>query len=66
MIIADVTSLPIVIDTKNMFDWISTRKYLLRRYILGMLMHITAWDQHWGDNETLKRVLIYVAWLCLA
>ena len=34
-----------------------TRKYLLRGYILGTVTHTTAWDQHWGDNETLKWVL---------
>ena len=31
-----------------------TRKYPLCRYILGVLMHTTAWDQHWGSDETLK------------
>ena len=33
----------------NRFDLFSmnTRKYPLRRYILGVLMHTTAWDQHW-------------------
>ena len=31
-----------------------TRKYPLREYILGVLTHTTAWDQHWGDDETLK------------
>ena len=30
------------------------------------LTHTTAWDQHWGGGETLKRVLIYAAWLRLA
>ena len=27
------------------------RKYLLHGYILGMLTHTTAWDQHWGGDE---------------
>ena len=36
------------------------------KYILGVLTHTTAWDQHWGTDETLDWVLIYVAWLCLA
>ena len=31
-----------------------TRKYLLRGYILGVLTHTTAWDQHWGSDVTLK------------
>ena len=38
-----------------------TRKYPLRRYILGVLTHTTAWDQNWGGDETLKLVLVYVA-----
>ena len=38
-----------------------TRKYPLRGYILGVLTHTTAWDQHWGGDETLKLVLVYVA-----
>ena len=40
-----------------------TRKYPLRRYILGVLTHTTAWDQNWGGDETLKLVLVCVAWL---
>ena len=43
-----------------------TRKYPLSRYILGVLTHTTAWDQHWGGNVTLKWVLIYAARLRLA
>ena len=31
-----------------------TRKYILRGFILGALMHITAWDRHWGGDETPK------------
>ena len=31
-----------------------------------MLTHTTAWDQHWGGDETLKLVLVYVAWLLLS
>ena len=31
-----------------------TRKYLLRGYILGVLTHTTAWDQHGEGDETLK------------
>ena len=30
------------------------RKYLFRRYILGVLKHIIALDRHWGGDETLK------------
>ena len=43
-----------------------TRKYLLRGYILGVLTHTTAWDQHWGGDEILKLVLVYIAWLLLS
>ena len=25
-----------------------------KKYILGVLTHTTAWDQHWGGNETLQ------------
>ena len=42
-----------------------TRGYLLRGYIPGVLTHSTAWEQHWNVDETLKQVLIYVAWLSL-
>ena len=38
-----------------------SRKYPLRGYILGVLTHITAWDRHWGSDETLTLVLVYVA-----
>ena len=48
------------------FDFMATRKYLLRRYILGVLTHTTAWDQIWGGDYTLKGVSIYVALLHLA
>ena len=43
-----------------------TRKYPLRGYILGVLTHPTAWDRHWRGDETLKLVLVYVAWLLLS
>ena len=32
----------------------SARKYLLYMFILGVLMHTTAYDQHWGDDETMN------------
>ena len=32
----------------------NTWKYPLRGYFLGVLMHTTAWDQHWGWDETLE------------
>ena len=32
----------------------ATRKYLLRRYILGVLTHTTAWDRQWGGDETMN------------
>ena len=37
-----------------------TRKYTLRRYIQGALMHTTAWDWHWGDEKKLMWGLIYL------
>ena len=36
---------------KNIFI---TWKYQLCRYILGVLRHTTAWDQHWRANEELN------------
>ena len=41
-----------------------TRKYPLRGYILGVLTHTTAWDQHWWGDETLNWLLIIIPWLC--
>ena len=32
----------------------NTRKYPLRGYFLGVLSHTTAWDRHWGPDETLE------------
>merc|ERR1711928_233894 len=43
-----------------------TRRYPLCRYILGVLTHTTAWDRHWGGDETLKKVLINADQLHLA
>ena len=43
-----------------------TRKYLLRGYILGVLMHKTVWDLHCKGVETLKLFLVYIAWLPLS
>ena len=37
---------------------LNTRKYLLRRYILGLLTHTIAWDQHWEGDEALKCCVI--------
>ena len=31
-----------------------TRKYPLRGYILGVLMHTTAWDRLWGGDVFLR------------
>ena len=33
-----------------------TRKYPLRGYILGVLLHTTAWDRHWGGDITLDYI----------
>ena len=39
----------------RLFLDISTRKYPLREYILGVQMHLAKWDRHrWGRGETLK------------
>ena len=43
-----------------------TREYQLPGYILCMLRHSTTWDRHWGGDGTLKRVLMYKAWLGFA
>ena len=32
-----------------------TRKYPMRRYILGVLTHTTALDRLWGGDETLTK-----------
>ena len=45
----------------NFFKIFVTRKYLLRGYILGVLIHTTAWGRYWGGDETLKLALIYAA-----
>ena len=37
----------------NFMHYEITRKYPLRRYILGVLTHTTAWDQLWGGDRTL-------------
>ena len=41
------------------------KKYPLRRYIIDVLTHTTAWDQHWGGDEALKQILINLAKLPL-
>ena len=52
---------------QNLFSTIvNTRKYPFCGYILGALTHTTAWNQHWGGDEALKLVLVYVAWLLLS
>ena len=35
-------------------SFLITRKYPLREYILGVLTHTIAWDQHLGGDETLE------------
>ena len=35
-----------------------TRKYPLRGYILGVLMHTTAWDRLWGGNVFLRMYIL--------
>ena len=47
------------------FNFTLTRKYPLRGYFLGVLMHTTAWDRLWGGDYTLKGGSIYVALLHL-
>ena len=43
------------------FNLYTIRKYPLCRYILGVLMHTTAWYRLWGDDETERLVLqLYV------
>ena len=38
-----------------------TREYPLFGYILGVLMHTTAWDRYWRGGETLDKVLKYLS-----
>ena len=38
----------------SLIDLVAIRKYLLHGYILGVPMQTTGWDQHYGDDETLK------------
>ena len=69
--IDDLSRHPEVISEKHNkkhknFLLANTRKYPLRGYILGVLTHTTAWDRHWGGDETLKLVLVYVIWLLLS
>ena len=45
-------------DFRPVVFFIDFRKYPLYRYILGVQTHTTAWDQHLGGNETMKRDLI--------
>ena len=53
---------------QSVFDlislYVSTRKYPLRGYILGVLTHTTAWDRYWRGDETLDWVnkKIVVGW----
>ena len=65
-VISDIHGVPLKLVWRN-----STPKFWhrftpkgLRGYILGVLTHKTAWDWHWGGNETLKWVLIYAACSC--
>ena len=45
----------------NFKTLVNTRKCPLRGHILGVLMHTTAWDKHWGSYETFKRCGIFVS-----
>ena len=38
---------------------IVTTRYLLRGYFLGVLMHTTALDRHWGGDITLCKFKIF-------
>ena len=40
-------------DLGEVINFEVTRKYPLRRYILGVLTHTTAWDRLWGGDGTL-------------
>ena len=40
-------------EAKKEASYRVTSKYPLCGYILGVLMHTTAWEQHWVENETL-------------
>ena len=62
-ILSDKSNL-LILPNQNWF--ICDRKYPLRGDILGVLTHTTAWDRHWGGDETLKLFLVYVAWPLLS
>ena len=60
-----VETLKILLHSKLRLNIKGTRKYPLRRYILGVLMHTTAWDQLCGV-DVFSRFYIRAAavWLC--
>ena len=60
--LTSVLEVPKVNSNSELYE---TRKYPLRGYILGVLTHTTALDQHWGGDEILKLVLVFIAWLLL-
>ena len=39
---------------QGLMNYLDTRKYPLRGYILGVLAHTTALDRLWGGAETLE------------
>ena len=41
-------------EVKGKMNLCTTRKYPLHGYFLGVLIHTTALDQHWGRDETLE------------
>ena len=47
-------------DDEGNLNYEVTKKYPLRGHILGVLMHTIAQDWHWGGDETLEWVLVYV------
>ena len=57
---------PVLVHITTLIEFLKlTRKYPFRRYILGVLMHTTAWVKHRGSDGILKIVLIYAVWLSL-
>ena len=53
-----------MISLPNTITSIKTRKYLLHGYLLCVPAHTTAWDQHLGDDEILKKVTYFSLIVC--
>ena len=55
----------IAVKMKMNLQYFHTRKYLLRRYILGVLMDTTALDRHWVLNFERIKLGLLGLWRCV-